>query len=82
MDQIVEDLLGTNNKSKNNNYNKSYNKNNNWKEQNRKRNEAYKKIEDMSFKILKNGDMFEQYLNVLSRFEKYSVGNCMLILET
>lgn len=82
MDQIVEDLLGTNNKSKNNNYNKSYNKNNNWKEQNRKRNEVYKKIEDMSFKILKNGDMFEQYLNVLSRFEKYSVGNCMLILET
>ncbi len=82
MDQIVEDLLGTNNKSKNNNYNKSYNKNNNWKEQNRKRNEAYKKIEGMSFKILKNGDMFEQYLNVLSRFEKYSVGNCMLILET
>ena len=55
MDEIVEDLLGTNNKSKNNNYNKPYNKNNNWKEQNRKRNEAYKKIDDMSFKLSKDG---------------------------
>lgn len=82
MDEIVEDLLGTNNKSKNNNYNKPYNKNNNWKEQNRKRNEAYKKIDDMSFKLSKDGNLFTQYLNILSRFEKYSVGNCMLILET
>ena len=82
MDEIVEDLLGTNEKSKNNNYNKPYNKNNNWKEQNKKRSEAYKKIDDMSFKISKDGNMFEQYLNVLCRFEKYSVGNCMLILET
>ena len=82
MDEIVEVLLGTNNKSKNNNYNKPYNKNNNWKEQNRKRNEAYKKIDDMSFKLSKDGNLFTQYLNILSRFEKYSVGNCMLILET
>lgn len=82
MDEIVEDLLGTNNKPKNNNYNKPYNKNNNWKEQNQKRNEAYKKIDDMSFKISKGGNLFTQYLNILSRFEKYSVGNCMLILET
>lgn len=82
MDEIVEDLLGTNNKSISNNYNKPYNKNNNWKEQNRKRNEAYKKIDDMSFKLSKDGKLFTQYLNILSRFEKYSVGNCMLILET
>ena len=25
--------------------------------------------------------MFKQYLNILSKFEKYSVGNCLLILE-
>lgn len=81
MDEIVEDLLGANNKSKNNNYNnKQYNKND-WKEQNKKRNEAYKKIDDMSFKISKDGKAFTQYLDILSRFEKYSVGNCMLILE-
>ncbi len=73
----IDDLLGTDSNNKNNNYNKQ----NNWKEQNRKRNEAYKKMDDMSFKILKDGNMFMQYLNVLSRFEKYSVGNCLIILE-
>ena len=60
MDEIVEDLLGTNNKStdsrgQNNSYKKPYNKNNNWKEQNQKRNEAYKKIDNMSLKISKVG---------------------------
>ena len=60
----IDDLLGTN--SKDNNYNKQNSKNN-WKEQNRKRNEAYKKMDDMSFKILKDGDIFMQYLNILSK---------------
>lgn len=68
----IDDLLGTN----------SNTKNNNWKEQNSKRNEAYKKMDDMSFEILKDGNMFMKYLNILSRFERYSVGNCLLILET
>lgn len=75
----IDDLLGTNN-SKDNNYNKQNSKNN-WKEQNKKRNEAYKKMDDMSFEILKDGNIFMQYLNILNRFEKYSVGNCLLILE-
>lgn len=77
MDEI-DDLLGT---SSNNNY-KKQNSKNNWKEQNKKRNDAYKKMDDMSFKISKDGNMFMQYLNILSRFEKYSVGNCLLILES
>lgn len=77
MDEI-DDLLGTSN---NNNY-KKQNSKNNWKEQNKKRNDAYKKMNDMSFKISKDGNMFMQYLNILSRFEKYSVGNCLLILES
>lgn len=77
MDEI-DDLLGTSN---NNNY-KKQNSKNNWKEQNKKRNDAYKKMDDMSFKISKDGNMFMQYLNILSRFEKYSVGNCLLILES
>lgn len=79
---IIDDLLGTDTNNKNNNSN-SNNKqyNNNWKEQNKKRNEAYKKMDSMSLKITKDGNCFEQYLNVLSRFERYSVGNCLLILE-
>lgn len=77
MDEI-DDLLGT---SSNNNY-KKQNSKNNWKEQNKKRNDAYKKMDDMSFKISKDENMFMQYLNILSRFEKYSVGNCLLILES
>lgn len=77
----IDDLLGTNSNSKSNNYNNRNYSKNNWKEQNQKRNEAYKKMDDMSSKISKDGDMFKQYLNILSRFEKYSVGNCLLILE-
>lgn len=71
---IIDDLLGTEP-----NNNKQYN--NKWKEQNKKRNEAYKKMDNMALKIIKDGNYFEQYLNILSRFEKYSVGNCLLILE-
>lgn len=78
----IDDLLGTNSNSKSNNYNNRNYSKNNWKEQNRKRNEAYKKMDDMSSKISKDGDMFKQYLNILSRFEKYSVGNCLLILAS
>ena len=71
----IDDLLGTCNNS-NTNYYK-----NNYKEQNKRRNEAYKKIDDMSFKILKDDESFKKYLNILSRFEKYSVANCLLILD-
>lgn len=74
----IDDLLGTSNSNR---YNKQNSKNN-WKEQNKKRNDAYRKMDEMSFKITKDGDMFKQYLNILNRFEKYSVGNCLLILET
>lgn len=75
---IIDDLLGTESQNKNNSH-QQYN--NNWKEQNKKRNEAYKKMDSMAFKITKDGNSFEQYLNILSRFEKYSVGNCLLILD-
>lgn len=74
----IDDLLGTSNSNR---YNKQNSKNN-WKEQNKKRNDAYRKMDEMSFKITKDGHMFKQYLNILNRFEKYSVGNCLLILET
>jgi len=74
---IIDDLMGTDNNTKSNK--KQYN--NNWKEQNKKRNEAYKKMDSMALKITKDGKQFEQYLKILSRFEKYSVGNCLLILE-
>lgn len=74
---IIDDLFETDTNNKENNKQK----NNNWNEQSKKRKEAYKKIESMSFKITKSEDEFKQYLNILSKFERYSVGNCLLILE-
>lgn len=77
----LNDLFGQVNNAKNNNY-KNQNNKNKWKEQNEKRKELYKKISDTSFSIVKDSNSFKAYLNVLSRFYKYSVGNCMLILES
>lgn len=38
-------------------------------------------MDSMASKITGDGEFFEQYLNILSRLEKYSVGNCLLILD-
>ena len=64
------------------NKNNKYNNQNKWKKKKKKRKELYKKITDASFNIVKDSNLFKEYLNVLSRFYKYSVGNCMLILES
>ena len=81
-DKKVDELMGAEEKGNNySNYKKQEWQNNKWKEQDKKRQEAYKKINDMSFKIVKDGNLFGEYLKVLSNFEKYSVANCMLILE-
>ena len=81
-DKKIKELIGAEEKNNNyNNYKRQEGQNNKWKEQDKKRQEAYKKIDDMSFKIVKDGNVFAEYLKVLSNFEKYSVANCMLILE-
>lgn len=87
----VDDILGTSqqndkysikqkpNNTKQNNYN-SYK--NNWKEeQNKARQEIYEIMNKKSLDIIKNGDDFQKYLDVQSRFYKHSVGNCLVILD-
>ncbi len=87
----VDDILGTSqqndkysikqkpNNTKQNNYN-SYK--NNWKEeQNKARQEIYEIMNNKSLDIIKNGDDFQKYLDVQSRFYKHSVGNCLVILD-
>lgn len=73
----VDDILGNNEKTS---YRPKYNNSNNWKEQQAKdRQQAYDTIEKMSFAVKLNSDKFKQYLDIQSRFQKYSVGNCFLI---
>lgn len=74
MDEIDE-ILGTNDK-----YNKKY-ENNKWEKQNADRKEAYNTIENMTQIIKKDEMMFKKYLDIQSRFDKYSVGNCLIILK-
>jgi len=78
---IVDDVLGT---KQSNNYNKSKNnyKKNSWKEsQDRLRNWAYDTMEEMTQKVKNDSFLFKQYLDIQSKFEKYSVGNSLLILK-
>lgn len=85
-DDILENKNSSNSKSNNyrNNYNSNYNRNNNnnWQEkQNQQRQEAYDIMDKMAMEIKDNSEKFKQYLNIQSRFEKNSVGNCLLILS-
>lgn len=74
----VDDLLGKDKQKKNNNFNKEQ-----WKEnQNRKRKIANEIAEDMSLKVVKDGELFKNYLNLQSIFSKYSVSNCLIILNS
>jgi len=67
----IDDILGINDKKK---------YNNNWKEQQiQERNKAYQIIEKMTNLISRNESKFKDYLDIQSRFSKYSVGNCLLI---
>lgn len=49
------------------------------KEQQTKRSKAYDMINNMADSIVKNKDKFQTYLNIQSKFDRYSVGNCLLI---
>ena len=35
----------------------------------------------MSLKVVKDGELFKEYLDVQSKFIKYSVSNCLIILN-
>ena len=81
----VDEILGTrgnNNSSKN--YNTQYNtkRQNNWKEQqNKDRQDIYNTMDRMAKIVGNDGEKFREYLDIQSRFSKYSVGNSLVILE-
>lgn len=81
----------TTNRSRNgNNYNKYHNRNynnrknnrNNFVEQqNHDRQVIYDTMDRMALVVGNDSQKFQEYLDVQSRFEKYSVGNCLVILQ-
>lgn len=83
----IDEILGTSNKNSNyttnrisNNY--KSNKQNNWKEQQNKDRQAIYQVMDRMATIVGNdSNKFRQYLDIQSRFAKYSVGNCLVIQE-
>lgn len=78
----IDDILGTNNYSTNKPYNSKSQRQNNWKEQqNKDRQEIYDAMDRMATIISSDGTKFQEYLDIQSRFSKYSVGNCLVILE-
>lgn len=80
MDEIDEILGVNNNKTKENKEQKSNNVN--WKsKQDKDRQEAYDTMEKMANEIKTDGTKFKKYLDIQSRFEKYSVGNCLIVLS-
>lgn len=60
-------------------YNNNYNKEEYIKQKNKKRDATYRKIYLSASYAMKSGDVFQQYLDVQSRFSDYSVGNALLI---
>lgn len=82
-DDILENTNTSNNNNKANNYKTNYNKNynNNWQtKQNKIRQDAYDTMEKMSLVVRGDSEKFKKYLDIQSKFEKYSVGNCLLVL--
>lgn len=82
----IDDILGGNNKFVNYTTNRNYNNkrnNNNWVEQqNNDRNEIYGIMDKMALEIVEDSNKFKEYLKIQSRFAKYSVGNCLVLLKT
>lgn len=87
----VDEILGTsykgnkyttNRNHRTRNYNNRSNEQNNWKEQQTKDRKAiYATMDRMALIVGDDGSKFQEYLNIQSRFSKYSVGNCLVILE-
>ena len=81
----VDEILGTRgNNSSSKNYNTQYNtkRQNNWKEQqNKDRQDIYNTMDRMAKIVGNDCEKFREYLDIQSRFSKYSVGNSLVILE-
>lgn len=82
----VDEILGTsNNNPYSTNINANNYKHNNkkaWVEQQKKdRQQVYDTMDRMATIVSNDNQKFQEYLNIQSRFSKYSVGNCLVILE-
>lgn len=90
----IDEILGTNSQLNNNkqystnrNYsnrqsNKNYKNQDNWKQQlQQERQKIYNSMDKMAETVSQDSQKFKQYLDIQSRFAKYSVGNCLVILE-
>lgn len=81
----IDEILGTTTKTNNYSTNRKYNnypKKNDWKEkQAQDRQEIYDTMDRMALIVSNDSQKFKQYLDVQSNFTKYSVGNCLVILE-
>lgn len=80
----IDEILGTNTNanSYSTNRNNNYKPKNNWKEQqNKDRQAVYDTMDRMATIVGNDGTKFQEYLDIQSRFAKYSVGNCLVILE-
>lgn len=86
MDEISE-ILGTNDKNNRkytNNKSGNYNNQNkvDWREkQKQDRQECYDTMDRGAENVRQDSNKFNEYLNIQSRFSKYSVGNCLIVLE-
>lgn len=88
MDEF-DDLLGNTGNSTNNNFKtkdntkkSNYFNKQEWAEQQKqKRQDVYNTIEKITNIVTEDVEKFKTYLNIQSRFDKYSVGNCLLILN-
>lgn len=69
----IDEILGTNDKTNNQNE---------WKEkQKNDRNYIYDTMDKIAKIVGNNATKFQEYLDIQSRFVKYSVGNCLVILK-
>ena len=81
MYKVTENFKSDTNKSNTRTYNNNYSEES-WQErQAREREIAYDTMEEMTTKIQDDGKLFQKYLDIQSRFEKHSVGNCLIILK-
>ena len=77
----VDELLGNNAQKQAQKSNSNFNKEQ-WKEnQNRKRQRANEIADDMSLRVTTDAKLFQNYLDIQSKFSKYSVSNCLIILN-
>lgn len=81
MYKVTENFKRDTNRSNTRSYNNNYSKES-WQERQAKdRQIAYDTMEEMTTKIQNDGKLFQKYLDIQSKFEKYSVGNCLIILK-